>query len=727
MKQRLFAAFTLFAICVVMMAVPVKPGITKTLRLSDGTEIKALLVGDEHGHFWRGEDGKAYLIGDDEVCREIDETVIIEKAQQRRAKTNAQFSRRLARRTFGQPTHYTGQKKALIVLVNFSDKKFKSAHDNALFQRIANEENFNEDPFVGSMADYFKAQSRGIFELDFDVVGPVTVSKTSSYYGSNDSEGYDKHPGEMVVEAVNLAKNEVTDWKQYDWDDDGYVDQVYLVYAGKGEADTNQSSLIWPHAYTLTESAEYGDGSGPVTVATGLKVDTYACGNEIDGYTDDINGIGTMCHEFSHCLGYPDFYDIDYSGGQGMLSWSIMDSGSYNGGGFIPAGFTSYERWMAGWLDPIVLEDKDVTVENLKSLQNGGESYVIYNKGNSNEYFLIENRQQDGWDAGLPGKGLLIIHIDYNANIWANNAPNDTKSHQRVTVVPADGKFQSTTYQGQKYFTEEGQATDPFPYSSVTAFNRDFTAAETQARLAAKLYNKNTDGTYYIDSSVESIKQNGNGTVSFKFVAAYGQETPDPDPDPEPGPVVEGDGDYKKVDSSSQIVPGQEYVLVNEQYEKGNGDFSNKYLTAVDVTIDGNTVTGEELCPFLLGGNADGYSLAIGGQYLTTTSAKNMKLVNTEAKVWMITSTDDGYVVASEDYGTIQYNSASNANRFLNYTSKQKPAVLYVKTIATEIQNINATAKTGCIYTIDGRFVGTDLKQLKRGLYICDGKKLFVR
>ena len=114
-----------------------------------------------------------------------------------------------------------------------------------------------------------------------------------------------------------------------------------------------------------------------------------------------------MCHEFSHCLGYPDFYDTGYSGGQGMCDWDLMDSGSYNGDGYQPAGYTSYERWFAGWETPITLEAEDVSVTNMKSLQSGGESYIIYNKKNREEYFLLENRQSDGWDESLYGAGLL--------------------------------------------------------------------------------------------------------------------------------------------------------------------------------------------------------------------------------------------------------------------------------------------------------------------------------
>ena len=700
-------------VTVTMMAIPAKRGQWKTLTLQDGTEVRATLVGDEHGHFWKAENGQAYIQQGD-VYVAIDAQKAIAKAKARRAKVNA---KRVQRRTFGHPTTILGKKKAVMILVNFKDQKFETGHNNALFNRIANEEGFSEGKFKGSMADYFKAQSRGKFELDFDVVGPVTVSKNASYYGENDDEDQDIHPSEMVCEAVKLAKEIVTDWTPYDWDNDGYVDQVYVVYAGKGEADGGDDDTIWPHTYSLDAAKYYGDGSGSVEVGTSeksLKVDSYACGAELDGYTGDINGIGTMCHEYSHCLGYPDFYDIDYSGGQGMGSYDLMDSGSYNGGSYQPAGYTSYERWFAGWEEPIELKADDVKVTNMKSLQNSGEFYIIYNDKNANEYYLLENRQFEGWDESLPYAGLLILHCDYDASVWEANGPNDAPNHQRFTVVPADGEYTYEIWDGAKYY----DAAEPFPYGSVNAFNKNFKTQDTQAKNAAKFFTKTSNGTYWMNGSVENITQNADGTISFNYVANYAG-----------GSQGGGDVEYEKVTSAAQLVAGSEYVLVNEENSAGNGALDGKLLTAVDVEISDDIASGDDLCPMTLGGGANGYSLAIGNEYLSTSKAKELKMVATESKIWQIASTTKGYVVKASNtsYGTIQYNYNSGNARFLNYTSSQKPAVLYVKkATSTAIQTVSSykAMTTTRIYTLDGRYVGTDPNQLPRGLYIINGKKI---
>ncbi|MCR4993991.1 MAG: M6 family metalloprotease domain-containing protein, partial [Bacteroidales bacterium] len=392
----LVALLQLLMMTTTMYAVPVKPGLHRTLTLHDGALLQATLVGDEYGHFWLGEDGKAYRkSSSDDLYYTVSAQEVQQRAAVRRAARNFHRSRRLAPQKIGAVSNYIGAKKGLIILVNFSDVSFQSANNNALYQRIANEQNFSYDDFKGSMYDYFYAQSDGQFQLTFDVVGPVTVNKSQSYYGSNDSEGNDEHPAEMVIEALKLANSQVN-YADYDWDGDGEVDQVYVIYAGKGEADGGAEETIWPHEWQLSSASYYGDGSGAQTL-DGMTINTYACGGELNGYNGTIAGIGTMCHEFSHCLGYPDFYDTDYSGGQGMGYWDLMDSGSYNGNGYQPAGYTSYERWVAGWKTPVTLTTTQ-SVSNMKALSDGGESYVIYNNGNTNEYFLLENRQLTGWD-----------------------------------------------------------------------------------------------------------------------------------------------------------------------------------------------------------------------------------------------------------------------------------------------------------------------------------------
>ncbi len=549
MKNRIFSIGLFLMLALTLQAVPAKRGVWKMLTLADGSQVRATLVGDEHGHYWRAANGKGYVQvakgtdrtqavdGKDFVqsagayYQELDVEALAEKANVRRQQVNSRRAQRLQSRRVGQVGSYTGEKRGLVILVNFQDVQFDAANDSLLFTRIANEEHFQEGNFYGSMYDYFKAQSNGIFLLNFDIVGPVTVSREMAYYGKNVDDS-DAHPGEMVSEAVQLAQSRVEDWHQYDWDNDSYVDQVYMIYAGYQEADSGIEDTIWPHAWYLSSAHWYGDGDGAVQVAKGLWVDTYACGSELNAF-GAVDGIGTMCHEFSHCLGYPDFYDtkgnylVENACGPGMDAWDLMDLGSYNGGGYIPPGYTSYERWVVGWMEPVELSGEDKEVTNQAPLVDYGDFYIIYNPGDQtkNEYFLLENRQQKGWDQAIPASGLLILHVDYNQSAWNNNAPNGVRLHQRMVPVPADGKFEWYQREENKkwYLTEEGVAADIFPQPGVTAYNKDmvYDTADKTVVNAVRLYKKNTDGTRDVNFSIEDITQHADGTMGFKYIANY--------------------------------------------------------------------------------------------------------------------------------------------------------------------------------------------------------------
>ena len=699
-----------------MMAVPAKRGQWKTLTLQDGTEVRATLVGDEHGHFWKAENGQAYAERGG-VWVAVDGQQIIKKAKARRAKVNAQ---RVKRRTFGHPTTILGKKKAIMILVNFKDKSFQSSHDNALFNRIANEEGFSEGNFKGSMADYFKAQSRGKFELDFDIVGPVTVTKKYSYYGENDAQGSDKHAGEMVCEAVELAKNEVQDWTPYDWDNDGYVDQVYLVYAGKGAADGGADDTIWPHAYDLTAAHYYGDGSGPVEVGTNLWVNSYACGQELEGTYGAINGIGTMCHEYSHCLGYPDFYDTDYSGGQGMGAWDLMDAGPYNGDGFQPAGYTSYERWFAGWEEPIELKAEDVEVRNMKSLQNGGEFYIIRNDNNPDEFYLLENRQQDGWDASTPFAGLLILHCDYDATVWENNGPNDDPNHQRFTVVPADGEYSYYVWDDTKYHDDA----EPFPYGSVNAFNRKFKTKDDQAKNAARFFTKTSNGTYWMNGSVEEITQNADNTVSFNYVAQFAGDTPIPPTDEyllyetfdECAGKGGNDGMWSGTIAAAEFVPdnaGWESEKAYGAYECAK--FGTSSVTGA-VTTPAFALTGTTTMTFKAGAwktTSEMTKLTLSAEG-GSVSPQSVEMVKGAFTDYTVTVTGTGSVKVTFE---VQADGNKKGRFFLD-------EVVVVNPNATAIQTVTTPKTTTRIYTLDGRYVGADPNLLPHGLYIIGGKKI---
>ena len=228
----LCALFTTLSVC----AVPAKPGLKRIITLANGTQVEARLVGDEFGHYWLAEDGKAYVeTTTNGLYAPTNLSTLQAQASQKRMAANQKRTNRMAARKARGNAAFTGQKKGIIILVNYADVEMDDNNNQALWNRVANEENFSYGNFKGSVRDYFYDQSDGVFELDFDVVGPYPISRNRSYYGSNNYNGDDKYPATMVIEACQMANPDVN-FADYDWDGDGYVDQVYVEKVKPTEA-----------------------------------------------------------------------------------------------------------------------------------------------------------------------------------------------------------------------------------------------------------------------------------------------------------------------------------------------------------------------------------------------------------------------------------------------------------------------------------------------------------
>ena len=517
MKKLYLMLSMLFAFGAAANAIPAKK-LQKVITLTNGTQVSVELRGDEYLSWWEGTDGTAYrATADDAVFEAFDLEAQKPAAAARRARAEQGRVARLARvknslkgaddkmrGLGGDHITYKGVKKGLVVLVDFKNKKFADGHDLEYYKNVINGKDFSdeEEGYVGSVRDYFLAQSNGQFELDFDVVGPVTMSKNYGYYGNDGAYQKDEKVYEMIKEACDGIQDKVN-LKDYDWDGDGEADQVFFLYAGLGQASGGSAGTIWPHESEL----RYWP-CGVLSYSTG-KINTYACANELQPETQGSSryisaGIGTICHEFSHCLGFADMYDTTGGGGYGMSVFDVMDQGSYNGNGFVPCNYTAFERIYAGWVEAIELESP-ATVKDMKSVSDYGRPFIMYNYKNTNEYFLMENRQNTGWDKGLYGSnGLLIVHVNYVPSRWANNSVNASNEKiQCCTVVNADGSRENTQYslQGDLY---------PYEVKGVT-MNDEFT---DESEPAAKLYTKNSDNSYALGIPITQIKRS-KGSVSF--------------------------------------------------------------------------------------------------------------------------------------------------------------------------------------------------------------------
>ena len=544
-KIILTASIALVALAV--SAVPAKRGLWRNVQLAGGGTARVQLVGDEHIHFYVSEDGTRYSLDSATGLYSPMSDAQMAAKTSRAAARRKVIGNKMRPRRVGtiDKSVFQGTKKAIVILAQYTDKKFTADNSLDLYKKAINGINYKDGDFRGSVRDYFRAQSNGQFDIDFDVVGVCPLKYPYSHYGKN--VGNDEpNSYEMIVEACQWAHNNGTDFSKYDWNGDGKVDQVYVIYAGLGEADGGTTNTVWPHMFYLSayEGTEYYEKG---LTLDGVTIDTYACGPELQGDGRN-NGVGTFCHEFSHCMGFPDLYDYN-SSWFGMGYFDLMDSGSYNGDGYLPAGYSAAEKSDCGWIE---LKDmtnitETVNVTDMAPQTQNGDAYIIKNKGNENEYFVVEYRAKDGWDAEIPGEGIMITHIDFDQDIWDYNTANTkgqyykgdklyTNNHMRWTIKHANNTT-STDYLKQ--------IDALYPYNSNNKLTRT-------SKPTSSLYNTNSDGTNFMHVDITNMAvDEDNAVASLSFVP------------------------YKKSDTDNKpVVPEGDYLL-KETFDKNNSEGGN--------------------------------------------------------------------------------------------------------------------------------------------------------
>ena len=343
-----------------------------------------------------------------------------------------------------------GTPNFLVLLVQFSDVSFTFSLTD--FENLLNQTNYGG---IGSFKDYYNKNSNGKLNITTLVDGFYAAPYNHDYYGQNDEYGYDMYVEELVSDLV-LGADSYIDFSQYDNDGDAIVDGIYVIYAGTGEASSADPNDIWPHNMPSIT---------PILV-DGVWIESYTCSNELNG--TDLDGIGTICHEFGHALGLPDFYDTDYdgSGGQaeGTGTWDVMDGGCYNGNGNTPANHNPYSKQMLGWQTTKIISSNGTY--NLPAATQDTIAYVIKANGYDEEFYL-ENRQWEGFDYELQSHGMLIYHCDKSYLTPERMDLNDINvdpNHQGFDLEEADNENtdeSGDTYPGtlnNKSFTD---ATNP--------------------------------------------------------------------------------------------------------------------------------------------------------------------------------------------------------------------------------------------------------------------------
>ena len=467
-----------------MLAIPANPTPVRIAQ-PDGSTVTIRLHGDEWLHFTtttdgytvvkneRGyyvyaqlQDGKLLptnVIAHDADGRDVNETDYLshvkkyltpqmeESTAETKKKVQAMQRQTLQRR---KAARYDYSKFCgLIILVEFNDRQFSRSDYKELMNDMVNKENYTGftdtdgkfQAYTGSVRDYFHDNSNGVFNPEFDIVGPVTVD-----YSQEDGRARSY----SIFKAAIEAADEDIDYAKYDGDGDGTMDLVYFIAAGTASSsDPDHPNHIWPHRSVIRNLNR-----------DGVWINDYACSTEFI-YSEKDNmlaGIGTFCHEFSHVLGLPDFYDTDGEGSGGESHdpgyWSVMAGGSYLNNARTPCAYSLYERMAVGFTEPMVINTKGhYTLEQIGTSNTG---YRI-DSPVEGEYFLLENRQKDyKWDEYLPGSGMLVFRVDESdMNPWNNNSVNNNPERMYYELLRAGGVEKAYTKPNYDPFPGKGEVT----------------------------------------------------------------------------------------------------------------------------------------------------------------------------------------------------------------------------------------------------------------------------
>ena len=533
MTAMLFAAARL-------MAIPANPK-SVDIPQPDGTIITLLMHGDEFRHFMTTSDGFTVVKGEDGFYRYADKgadgqlkaTNTIARNIAERDETHLSFLANRKKMISPEMTSYQKEMKAralqmqrdytsldkrknragmlwdpidyntfkgLVILVEFSDRKFSLDNPKSFYQRLTNEKNLHDTSreyypvdVTGSARDYFYDNSLGVFDPTFNVVGPVQINVKSTDIGGNKVS-----PATManVFKKVFAKIDSEVDFSEYDLDNNGYIDMCYFIFAGYGSyIPGNNENYLWPHANDLSHIAR----------SYGLRYDKksfgrYACSVELqdeEAYADRhqyLDGIGTMCHEFSHVLGLADHYDVDYEeNGESEHPgvWDIMSGGSYLNNGITPAGYNAFERYVLGFATPAEINAEGNYTLNPFDTSN---ECLILQSGTQDELFFIENRQLQGWDSYLPGHGMLVWRADLSDSyVWENNLVNVTPDNMHFELLnAAPGRSLETAYA-------------PFPGNGNIC---DLTTDAQPALVSSK--------RTYAPFNLYDITESADGVISFE-------------------------------------------------------------------------------------------------------------------------------------------------------------------------------------------------------------------
>ncbi|MDR0763192.1 MAG: M6 family metalloprotease domain-containing protein [Bacteroidales bacterium] len=536
----------------------------------DGTKITVLLKGDEKIHWMETLDGytlmyspERYIVfattdgegnmtpSENVYYGEKPESGIVKNIRYSQAQKNALMS---IWKTVDniekskKSRSVIGEKKALCVLMNFPDKTMIKT--KAEFENLFNQIGYSANGAYGSVRDFYRENSYGKMDFVVTFAGPYTTSKNESEYVS------ESNYANFAREAAELADADI-DYADFA-NDENKLESFHIIFAGYGDESIGNGQQIWSHKSGLPS---------PIMLDS-VAVQVYSCSPELrDNSGTEISHIGAACHELCHVFGAPDYYDIDNvgSGGnyQGTGVWDLMAAGSWNDDGARPAHINMFQKSLFGWVNFVELSSGKTVVDMPHSVDSAMAYTVKVNP--DGEMYILENVQQEGFNIGLPGHGLLIYHVHADAlSSYADNSSHPQELYPvcagTVVQIPTSDPNSYGRLDVQTGKNEINTQRCPFPGSlNKTSFSSTTTPA---------MFSWDT-GRVFVDKPITDISENlSKRTVSFKFMGGDPRvATPvfSPDGDSYPDSVVvsilcetSGASVYYTVDGS---VPSRNAIL----------------------------------------------------------------------------------------------------------------------------------------------------------------------
>ena len=702
------------------------------VTLQDGTTVMAQIHGDEHFSFYITTSGELLIFENNtwRMATEADKEHLTKKqnAVKARRKTNEKI-------TATRPFPHVGTPKALVIMVDFSDQRFIYTKNDV--DKLLNGTEYDTSKGYhgyGSAAQYFNDCSNGKFRPKFDIVGPYHLSKKSSVYGVGDDD-----MSSLIRDVCTVADQDV-DFSKYDSDNDGYVDLVYIVYAGYSAqwGEAKNPNAIWPKA-----------GFGNYGSYDGKKIYRYGVNNELafypavwkdmkvaeETFKPYLSGIGVFLHEMSHTMGLPDFYptvdwsDITLYDNQSMEEWDLMDGGENTFYGFYPTPYTAWERELMGWTEKMDTLKNPANV-TLTPLANGGKGLRVMNdnEATGNEYYILESITKKGWYAKMPGTGMLVTHINYDAPSFSNfNGPNNTAGKPRITVIPANG----TIYSSYHYKVD----VDPkyaMPQKEVNA-NWEGNTYPGTGNVTSLTNWKPFKGT--MSKDITNIVQKSNGDVTFAFmggipVLSFANKEMTSDGKTAISntlniqyPRTDGKTTYKSsntaiatIDASGKVTgikDGTVTITATYTYDSGKSKTTATYKVTVKLPVPSITFASNEI-------KMDGKNTAT--NKVTIKNEWEDGKVTYKSSNTAVATVDSKGVITAKGNGTANITVTYTYNNGKTVTNKFTVTVAIPTDITELTPNTQHPTPTN-IYTLDGRYVGKSKETLPSGIYIQKGKK----